>query len=538
MDGGYVDLMLTGGNDNKSFGRLDFKVAIICALKLEYEAAILLFNPESIWDQSGHLFGRLDEDDNTYMHGRIGDHNIVPVLLPGQFGKVSAARVTTELIPGAGGAGGIDVLLGGVIVSTSVVQYDFGQYSPDRFHIKDTMKDNDILGMLETLDTGYGRAAIKKTTATLLQDLHRRDTSRTYTLPAATQDNLYRPSCRHKHRGAPTCECLNTTANGDSVCKLAIELSCEDLGCEEESACDYAASHKNKTWQLYAAATPASTARAILERYEKTDRITPSLLGTETFATNTKPTESSVASMPAGAGVHISAVTEVHVPTGSSSATTVIATISAGAETAVGGPEDEVDQESAATWPVPFSLKGNLINRPEILKPVMERYEVGQRRVALVGLGGIGKSQLAIKIAQEAKKPRSQEARKPGSQEARKPGSQEARKPGSQEARKTSRVFWVDPTTRCTTPFAWFTAGLWREENGWWTIILDNANDESVFFSGDPMPADFLPSTSNGSILVTSTNEKVAQMLTGGQKNVIRVRGTSEEEAVHLFKAL
>jgi nucleoside phosphorylase len=39
-----------------------------------------------------------------------------------------------------------------------------------------------------------------------------------------------------------------------------------------KGVCDYADSHKNKKWQNYAAATGASAAKAILERYAPTDK--------------------------------------------------------------------------------------------------------------------------------------------------------------------------------------------------------------------------------------------------------------------------
>mgnify|MGYP002718702243 CR=1 FL=1 len=39
-----------------------------------------------------------------------------------------------------------------------------------------------------------------------------------------------------------------------------------------KAVCDYADSHKNKIWQDFAAATAASTMKALLERYIQTDR--------------------------------------------------------------------------------------------------------------------------------------------------------------------------------------------------------------------------------------------------------------------------
>ncbi|KAH6972592.1 hypothetical protein EDB80DRAFT_531939, partial [Ilyonectria destructans] len=38
-----------------------------------------------------------------------------------------------------------------------------------------------------------------------------------------------------------------------------------------KGVCNYADSHKNKRWQNFAAATAASTIKALLERYTRTD---------------------------------------------------------------------------------------------------------------------------------------------------------------------------------------------------------------------------------------------------------------------------
>ena len=43
--------------------REDFKVAIICALPLEYDAVILVF--DQFWDSDGDRYGRALEDKNT-----------------------------------------------------------------------------------------------------------------------------------------------------------------------------------------------------------------------------------------------------------------------------------------------------------------------------------------------------------------------------------------------------------------------------------------------------------------------------------------
>ena len=88
---------------------------------------------------------------------------------------------------------------------------------------------------------------------------------------------------------------------------------------------------------------------------------------------------------------------------------------------------------------------------------------------------------------------------------------------------------------------------LQDEANGTWLMILDNADDVSVFypkqgrakdrFGSAPTPlADYLPQSRNGSILVTSRNKDVAARLVGGHRNIGEVVAFSEEQALLLLQ--
>src|SRR5690349_5173229 len=74
--------------------RKDFRVAIVCALPREADAVTLLF--DHFWDDGRDRYGRADGDTNTYMTGRIGEHNVVLVILP-NMGTAGAAAVTASL---------------------------------------------------------------------------------------------------------------------------------------------------------------------------------------------------------------------------------------------------------------------------------------------------------------------------------------------------------------------------------------------------------------------------------------------------------
>lgn len=141
-------------------------------------------------------------------------------------------------------------------------------------------------------------------------------------------DVLFESSYVHKHyeQASPCC------CDGDSICEGALDTSCADIGCKDsevrrrrseadismhigrvasadtvmksaqhrdkitkreraiafemeaagvwdiipciiiKGVCDYADSHKNKSWQKYAAATGASAAKAFLEDWRPTQQ--------------------------------------------------------------------------------------------------------------------------------------------------------------------------------------------------------------------------------------------------------------------------
>jgi nucleoside phosphorylase len=123
--------------------RRDFKIAIICALPLEASAVLALFNKR--WNNLA--YGKAPGDSNTYSTGVIGHHNVVLVYMP-NIGKVAAATtaaylrasfqgiqlaVVVGICGGApfGGQQNEDILLGDVVISEGLVQYDLGRQFPN-----------------------------------------------------------------------------------------------------------------------------------------------------------------------------------------------------------------------------------------------------------------------------------------------------------------------------------------------------------------------------------------------------------------------
>ncbi|KAJ5908748.1 hypothetical protein N7495_001430 [Penicillium taxi] len=119
----------------------DYTVGWVCALPLEMAAAKLML------DVIHPSLPSLPTDQNNYMLGNIGEHNIVIACLPGgAYGTISAATVAMQLLSSfhsirfglmVGIGGGVpsstaDIRLGDIVVSQprdtsgGVIQYDLG----------------------------------------------------------------------------------------------------------------------------------------------------------------------------------------------------------------------------------------------------------------------------------------------------------------------------------------------------------------------------------------------------------------------------
>lgn len=119
----------------------DYLIAWICALPLEMAAA------KAMLDATHPSLPQPPTDHNTYTLGRVDDHAVVIACLPyGVYGTTSAATVVAEmrstfphlqfgLMVGIGGGvpGKVDIRLGDVVVSkpsatsSGVIQYDYGK---------------------------------------------------------------------------------------------------------------------------------------------------------------------------------------------------------------------------------------------------------------------------------------------------------------------------------------------------------------------------------------------------------------------------
>ncbi|KAH2007600.1 hypothetical protein KXV43_009045, partial [Aspergillus fumigatus] len=74
--------------------RDEFSIAIICSLTLKVEVVEELL--DEVYDRLGGYYRKQPGDDNAYINGRIGNHNVVVCCMPG-MGKGNAASVASSL---------------------------------------------------------------------------------------------------------------------------------------------------------------------------------------------------------------------------------------------------------------------------------------------------------------------------------------------------------------------------------------------------------------------------------------------------------
>ncbi|KAJ4380801.1 hypothetical protein N0V86_004163 [Didymella sp. IMI 355093] len=166
------------------------------------------------------------------------------------------------------------------------------------------------------------------------------------------------------------------------------------------------------------------------------------------------------------------------------------------------------------------------------------------RRAALVGLGGVGKSQIAIEYAYQVL-----------------------------DDSPDTRVFWVHAETKerlregylqiantaniagCDKPEANIVQLVHRwlsnEANGRWMLVLDSADDASVFLDDTLASHDtheprsmngkldldsILPRSPAGSIIITSRSYEVVGMLTGSESSSIEVGPMNDQDAHALLR--
>lgn len=225
-------------------------------MRLEYDAVVLLF--DDFWDEAGYPYGRADGDINAYTTGRVGKHNVVLVLLH-RMGKASAAGAVASmrssysclrlaiLVGICGGVpqtqAGNEILLGDVIISESIVQYDLGRQYSNKFIRKDavgdklSMPNKEVRNLLTYLKTERGQDQFRLRTADLLKQLQANASQKKcgdrYLYPGTIEDKLFESSYEHKCHNSPLCGFTDCHGQCRLVHNQAPGPACYNLGCDE-----------------------------------------------------------------------------------------------------------------------------------------------------------------------------------------------------------------------------------------------------------------------------------------------------------------
>jgi len=199
---------------------------------------------------------KTDSDINSYSVGTIGPHRVVLVHMAG-MGKVNGTTAAENLRPSfpglklvllvgicggapkASGKMSDELLLGDVVVSTGVVQYDLGRRFDDgRFVTKDepTAKLSRLSveahALLAKLQAEPDRQEFSDSVSLHLTSIHQKLQNKS-AYPGRSKDRLFKPDYRHMHRTPPGCP--KCTANLE-VCLKAVEKTCEELGCGQQAS--------------------------------------------------------------------------------------------------------------------------------------------------------------------------------------------------------------------------------------------------------------------------------------------------------------
>ncbi|KAK4653773.1 hypothetical protein QC762_0087050 [Podospora pseudocomata] len=183
-------------------------------------------------------------------------------------------------------------------------------------------------------------------------------------------------------------------------------------------------------------------------------------------------------------------------------------------------------------WIVRFGRNKEFVGRESILEDLFKRVlpsgdEDDCQRTAIEGLGGVGKTQIALETAYRIRdlQPECSVFWVPAVdatafENAYRAIGQQLKVPGIDEEKADVKAL--------------IKSALGRENIGNWLLIIDNADDEKLLF-GNTALADYLPFSRKGSILFTTRNHKLGLRLVESENHIIAVEEMSHDEALKLL---
>ncbi|KAH9227452.1 hypothetical protein K456DRAFT_1876229 [Colletotrichum gloeosporioides 23] len=225
----------------------NIRLLIVCALTLESDAVEALF--DRVWDLD-HSTMKSPRDTNTYTFGIFSKLPAVLVHMPG-MGQKNASLVAMNcfhsfvnirlaLVVGICGSVPFydkeqrEILLGDIIISDSLVQYDYGRQYPDEVQRKSSINDGpgklpiQIQGLLNMLKGRKGSERLRKRTMMHLE-LLKQELGTQAEYVGAEHDELFDGAYIHRHNDSNVC----LTCSDNNVCNTARSPSCEDLFCDK-----------------------------------------------------------------------------------------------------------------------------------------------------------------------------------------------------------------------------------------------------------------------------------------------------------------
>ncbi|KAL2801754.1 TPR-like protein [Aspergillus granulosus] len=473
-----------------TFTHSSYSVAWICALPLELATA------KAVLDEVHPTLPQPKTDHNVYTLGSAGGHNVVVACLPaGIYGTTSATAVVSHLrstyqnirfglMVGVGG--GVpgenhDIRLGDIVVSkptprsSGVIQYDYGKALQDkRLHCTGSLNKPPpiLLKVIAQMESDHilGKG--------LLGNLLKAEVQKQF--PRPSKDHLFQSTYNHIGDG-PNCSACDQSqlvnrptrvaeepyihygliASGNQVIK---DPKLRDLIAKDEGILCFE-----------------------MEAAGLMDEI-PSLVirGVCDYCDSHKDKEwQAYAAFVAAA--YAKAVL-MQIPQEQS------------AELKETVPEKR-------HWMVPFHRNLGFVGREEEITKVEALIKIGQCKIAICGLGGVGKTQIALELAYRIR-----------------------------ERDSRCSIFWIPCTSYASVEQAYMSiaqlvgmqdlkpgeatdrvkAYLSQDSAGKWLLIFDNADDIDMWAGGSSATTGvtkFVPQGEQGCILFTTCNRKVAVKL-------------------------